>query len=73
MATAIIGVGQIGSAVARNLVQGGERVVLASKDDEHAAKLASELGDHASSAPVETRSERRMPSFSPSGSTRSRS
>jgi len=52
MATAIIGVGQIGSAVARNLVQGGEDVVLAAKEDEHAAKLASELGDHASSASV---------------------
>jgi 8-hydroxy-5-deazaflavin:NADPH oxidoreductase len=53
MATAIIGVGQIGSAVARNLVQGGEDVVLAAKDEEHAAKLASELGDRARPASVE--------------------
>jgi 8-hydroxy-5-deazaflavin:NADPH oxidoreductase len=52
MTTAIIGVGNIGGAVARNLVQGGERVVLAAKDDEHAANLASELGDHARSASV---------------------
>jgi predicted dinucleotide-binding enzyme len=53
MATAIIGVGHIGSAVARNLVQGGEDVVLASNEEEHAANLASELGDHARSASVE--------------------
>ena len=52
MTTAIIGVGNVGGALARNLVQGGERVVLAAKDDEHAAKLASELGDRASSASV---------------------
>ena len=53
MATAIIGVGQIGSAVARNLVQGGEDVVLAANEEEHAAKLADELGDPARSASVE--------------------
>jgi predicted dinucleotide-binding enzyme len=52
MPTAIIGVGNIGGAVARNLVQGGEGVVLAAKDDEHAANLASELGDHARAASV---------------------
>jgi predicted dinucleotide-binding enzyme len=52
MTTAIIGVGRIGGTVARNLVQGGERVVLAAKDDEHAANLASELGDRARSASV---------------------
>jgi predicted dinucleotide-binding enzyme len=53
MTTAIIGVGNIGSAVARNLVQGGEDVVLAANEEEHAAKLASELGDRARSASVE--------------------
>ena len=52
MTTAIIGVGHIGGAVARNLVQGGERVVLAAKHDDHAAKLASELGDRSHSASV---------------------
>jgi predicted dinucleotide-binding enzyme len=32
MTTAIIGVGQIGSGLARDLVRGGERVVLAARD-----------------------------------------
>jgi 8-hydroxy-5-deazaflavin:NADPH oxidoreductase len=53
MSTAVIGVGQIGSAVARNLVQGGEDVVLAANEEEHAAKLATELGGRARSASVE--------------------
>jgi predicted dinucleotide-binding enzyme len=53
MSTAVIGVGQIGSAVARNLVQGGEEVVLAANEEEHAAKLATELGGRARSASVE--------------------
>jgi predicted dinucleotide-binding enzyme len=52
MTTAIIGVGNIGGAVARNLVQGGESVVLAAKDDQHAAKVAGELGERARSASV---------------------
>ncbi len=50
--TTIIGVGHIGGALARHLVSGGERVVLASADDSHAAALARDLGDSASSAPV---------------------
>jgi predicted dinucleotide-binding enzyme len=44
MTTAIIGVGQLGSAVARHLVRGGERVVVAARDDSHAVALAEELG-----------------------------
>jgi 8-hydroxy-5-deazaflavin:NADPH oxidoreductase len=52
MTTAIIGVGQLGSAIARLLVQGRERVVLAARDDAHAAHLATELGSLASSASV---------------------
>jgi predicted dinucleotide-binding enzyme len=52
MKTAIIGVGNIGSALARNLVRGGEQVVLAARDQSHADELANELGDHAAAAPV---------------------
>jgi len=50
MTTAIIGVGQVGSALARHLVRGGERIVLAARDDSHAAVLARELGPLATSA-----------------------
>lgn len=52
MTTAIIGVGNIGSRVARDLVMGGERVVLAARDQSSADSLAGELGDLASSASV---------------------
>src|SRR6476620_8558395 len=52
MTTAIMGVGNIGTIVARNLVQGGERVVLANRDKSKADKLAAELGDLATSAGV---------------------
>ena len=52
MTTAIIGTGNIGGQVARFLVAGGERVVLAGRDESHAAALASELGPLASAAPV---------------------
>jgi predicted dinucleotide-binding enzyme len=52
MATAIIGVGQIGSGLAQDLVRGGERVVLAARDQSHAHALAGELGDRATGAPV---------------------
>jgi 8-hydroxy-5-deazaflavin:NADPH oxidoreductase len=52
MSTAIIGVGQLGSALAGHLVRGGERVVLAARNDVHAAGLAEELGPLASSASV---------------------
>jgi predicted dinucleotide-binding enzyme len=50
--TAIIGVGNIGGALARHLVRGGEPVVLAAKNESKAAALASELGTLASSASV---------------------
>ena len=52
MTTAIIGVGKIGSAVAGDLVQGGERVVLAARDGSHAEALAKNLGDLAAAASV---------------------
>jgi 8-hydroxy-5-deazaflavin:NADPH oxidoreductase len=52
MTTAIIGTGNIGGQVARHLVSGGERVVLASRDESHATALADELGPLASAAPV---------------------
>jgi predicted dinucleotide-binding enzyme len=50
--TAIIGIGNLGSRVARNLVQGGEPVVLAARDQSGADALAAELGALASSASV---------------------
>ena len=53
MATAIIGVGNIGGALARHLVRGGEPVVLAAKDEANAAALAQELDEHAGAASVE--------------------
>jgi 8-hydroxy-5-deazaflavin:NADPH oxidoreductase len=53
MTTAIIGVGHIGGALARDLVDGGEQVVLAAKHESHAAELAHELGESARSASVE--------------------
>jgi predicted dinucleotide-binding enzyme len=52
MTTAIVGVGNIGGALARNLVAGGESVVLAAKDKTHAAALAAELGPLARAASV---------------------
>jgi len=53
LATAIIGVGNLGSAVARHLVAGDEPVVLAAADETHARALADELGPNASAASVE--------------------
>src|SRR6266516_3407384 len=53
MTTAIIGLGNIGKAVARHLVEGGERVVLAARDGSKAAALADELGELASATSVE--------------------
>jgi 8-hydroxy-5-deazaflavin:NADPH oxidoreductase len=41
--TAIIGVGSIGTALARHLVAGDEPVVLAAKDESHAEALAQRL------------------------------
>ena len=53
MTTAIIGVGNIGSALARHLVSGGESVVLAAKDEAGPEALAQELGPLAHAASVE--------------------
>jgi len=53
MTTAIIGVGKIGTAVARNLVNGGERVILASHTAGQAEATAKELGKNARAATVE--------------------
>jgi hypothetical protein len=52
MTTAIVGVGNIGSAVAKHLVAGGESVVLAAKDESRAITLAEELGPLARAASV---------------------
>jgi predicted dinucleotide-binding enzyme len=53
MTTAIIGVGNIGSSVARHLVAGGEPVVLTAKDESRAQALADELGPLARAASAE--------------------
>jgi len=53
LTTAIIGVGNIGGALARHLVAGGEPVVLAAKDESHTKALADELGPLARAASVE--------------------
>jgi predicted dinucleotide-binding enzyme len=53
LTTAIIGVGNIGSAVARHLVGSDEPVVLAAKDGSRAQSLANELGPLARAASVE--------------------
>ncbi len=52
MTTAIIGVGNVGGALARHLVAGQEQVVLAARDEADAAALAGELGSLASAASV---------------------
>jgi predicted dinucleotide-binding enzyme len=53
MSTAIIGVGNLGGAVARHLVAGGESVVVAASDESKAEALAGELGPNARAASVE--------------------
>src|SRR5437773_12551243 len=53
MKTAIIGVGNLGTSVARDLVDGGERVVLAAHDGSNATALANGLGELASATSVE--------------------
>ena len=52
MTTAIIGVGNVGGALARHLTAGGEQVVLAAREESDAAALAGELGSLASAASV---------------------
>ena len=53
MTTAIIGVGNLGTSVARDLVEGGERIVLSAREESNATALASELGELASATSVE--------------------
>jgi predicted dinucleotide-binding enzyme len=53
MTTAIIGVGNIGGALARHLVRGGEDVTLAAREESNAAALAGELGALATAATVQ--------------------
>jgi predicted dinucleotide-binding enzyme len=53
LTTAIIGAGNIGSAVASHLVGGDEMVVVAAKDVSHAEALAAQLGPRARAASVE--------------------
>jgi predicted dinucleotide-binding enzyme len=53
LTTAIIGVGNIGGTLARRLVGGDERVIVAAKDEAHAETLANELGPRARAAPVD--------------------
>src|SRR4051794_28410962 len=52
MSTAIIGVGNIGKAVASHLVDGGEPVVLAARSIHGPRHLADDLGSLASAASV---------------------
>ena len=52
MATAIIGIGNIGKAVATHLTDGGETVVLAADNEANAQQLAKDLGRGASAASV---------------------
>lgn len=52
MSTAIIGAGNIGSAVATHLTQGGEHVVVSAQGESSAEQLASRLGSLATSARV---------------------
>lgn len=53
MTTAIVGLGNIGKAVAQHLVDGGEDVLLAARDESNAMALANELGGLARAASVE--------------------
>jgi len=53
LTTAIIGVGNIGSTLARHLTSGNEAVVVAAQDESHAEALAQELGPLARAASVE--------------------
>ena len=50
MTTAIIGIGNIGGTVARELAAGGESVVLAASDPAAAKKLAADIGGKAEAA-----------------------
>jgi 8-hydroxy-5-deazaflavin:NADPH oxidoreductase len=49
---AVVGVGNIGAGVAKNLTAGGEKIIVADKSLEKAEKLAGELGGDAEAMPV---------------------
>jgi hypothetical protein len=53
LTTAIIGVGNLESALARHLVGGDEPVVLAAKEDSHPEAVSQEIGPLARAASVE--------------------
>ncbi|QBR04288.1 NADPH-dependent F420 reductase [Paraburkholderia pallida] len=53
MKTAIIGLGNIGARLARNLTAGGERIIVAAKTLEAAEKVAHQLGSRAEAMTVE--------------------
>ncbi len=55
---AIIGTGNIGSRLAANFAAGGQDFLLAGRDQEAAAKLASDLGGHAEVVSVDEAIER---------------
>jgi predicted dinucleotide-binding enzyme len=52
MNTAIIGLGNIGSRLAKNLTAGGQRIIVADKTFAKAEKLAGELGNNADPMPI---------------------
>ncbi|MFI1016136.1 NADPH-dependent F420 reductase [Streptomyces sp. NPDC020965] len=58
MTTAIVGLGNIGSRLAADLVDGGEPVLLASRDIKQAQELAGRLGERATAVSVDDAVER---------------
>ena len=51
MTTAIIGIGNIGGTLARELASGGEPVLISAVNPDDLAKLAAEIGSRATAAP----------------------
>ena len=52
MSTAIVGLGNIGSRLAKNLIAGGQRIIVADTTLAKAQKLAGKLGGNAEAVPV---------------------
>jgi 8-hydroxy-5-deazaflavin:NADPH oxidoreductase len=52
MNTAVVGLGNIGSRLAKNLTDGGQKIIVADKTLAKAQKLAAELGSDAEALPV---------------------
>lgn len=52
MSTAVVGLGNIGSRLAKNLTAGGEKIIVAAKTLTKAQELASALGSNAEAMPV---------------------